>query len=109
MFNLDEFDGKTKITNTSTAPKSVYTNIEDGKVIYISNSRTQKTYKLTFTETSTKKFTAVAEYSDSEKTKKVQIPKNGKIVAIVLNNVIAIFIKDDNVYFCAPDEVEFFE
>lgn len=108
MFDIEEFDGKTQITDTATSPKSIYTSIEDGKVVYVHNSRTENTYKLTFTE-GTSNYTVVAEYPDSEKTKKVKVPKSGKIVAIVLYNVIAIFLRDDNVHFTAPDEVDFYE
>lgn len=108
MFNADEFDGKQKIENSTDIPKTIFTNIEDGKVIYVYNTRTRDMYKISFTE-SAKKFTAYAEYTDIEKVKKVQIQKNGKAVAIVLTNIIAMFVKDGNIHFTAPDEVEFYE
>lgn len=108
MFNIDEFDGKQKIENTTESPKTIFTNIEDGKVIYVYNTRTRAVYKLSFVESS-KKYTVNAEYTDIEKVKKVQVQKNGKIVAIVLTNIIAMFVKDGNIHFTAPDEVEFYE
>ena len=46
MFNADEFDGKQKIENSTDIPKTIFTNIEDGKVIYVYNTRTRDMYKI---------------------------------------------------------------
>ena len=110
MFNVSELEGKTLVKVSTGKVDARYVTIEDGKVIYIKNTRTQSINKITFTyDEEGSRYQANLEYSNSEKTKQKYVSTSGSMAVLAFGSVLSMYIKKGILYLIAADENEIYE
>lgn len=110
MFNVSELEGKTLVKVSTGKVDARYVNIEDGKAIYIKNTRTQIVNKVTYTyDEAGSRYQATLEYTDYEKTKQRYVSTSGSMAILAFGSILSMYIKKGILYLIAADENEIYE